>query len=194
MLENSDEHPSIFFPTEPNDLYYGSPFLMFLWRTCLNRGDETSTNPDGLRTIRQRSSETPSVVDRTRGDYVHRLAGERGNLALALVNAGGPEECSRHISRVTTTLTSLCADQVYTLCERFGDVLRVTDHLRGELSEQKSGDMERVLYVHHGDTSSVKLLNDMLGWYTDSTNEQPGLLLDNHVDELAQLAFSVVIL
>lgn len=54
--------------------------------------------------------------------------------------------------------------------------------------------MERVLYVHHGDTSSVKLLNDMRGWYTDSTNEQPGLLLDNYVDELAQLAFSVVIL
>jgi len=54
--------------------------------------------------------------------------------------------------------------------------------------------MERVLYVHHGDTSSVELVDDMLGWYTDSTNEQPSLLLDNHVDELAQLALSVVIL
>jgi hypothetical protein len=113
---------------------------VFLWRTCLNGGDKTSTNPDGLRTIRQRSSETPSIVDRTRRDYVNRLTGERGNLALALVDAGGPEERSGDITRVTTTLTSLRTDQVYTLCERFGDVLRVTDHLRGRALRTKEGE------------------------------------------------------
>jgi hypothetical protein len=52
--------------------------------------------------------------------------------------------------------------------------------------------VERVLYVHHGDTSSVESVDDMLGWYTNSTNKQPSLLLDNHVDELAQLALSIV--
>ena len=54
--------------------------------------------------------------------------------------------------------------------------------------------MERVPYIHHGDTSSVKLIDDMLGWHTDSTNEQSRLLLNNHVDEFAQLALSVVVL
>ena len=54
--------------------------------------------------------------------------------------------------------------------------------------------MERVPYIHHGDTSSVKLVDDILGWYTDGANEQSSLLLDNHVDEFAQLALSVVVL
>ena len=54
--------------------------------------------------------------------------------------------------------------------------------------------MERVLYIHHRDTSSVELVDDILGWHTDGTNEQSSLLLDNHVDELAQLALSVVVL
>jgi len=54
--------------------------------------------------------------------------------------------------------------------------------------------MQRIPYVHHRDSSSVKFVDDMLGWYTDSTNEQPSLLLDNHVDELAQLTLSVVVL
>ena len=98
-------------------------FLVFLWCRCLNSGDETSTNPDGLRTIRQRSGEAASIVDRTRRNYVNRLASERGNLALAFVDAGWPEERPGHITSVATILTSLCADQVYTLCKRFGDML-----------------------------------------------------------------------
>ena len=54
--------------------------------------------------------------------------------------------------------------------------------------------MERVLYIHHGDTSSVELVDDVLGWHTDSTNEQSRLLLNNHVNEFAQLTLSVVVL
>ena len=54
--------------------------------------------------------------------------------------------------------------------------------------------MERIPYVHHGDTSSMELVDDVLRWHTNSTNEQPRLFLDDHVDELAQLALGVVIL
>jgi len=90
MLGSPDEQPSNFFPIEANGLHHDSPFLVFLWRACLNGGDETSANPDGLRTIRQCSSETSSIVDGTRRDYVNWLASERGGLALALVDAGGP--------------------------------------------------------------------------------------------------------
>jgi len=54
--------------------------------------------------------------------------------------------------------------------------------------------MQRIPYVHHGDTSSVKLVDGLLRWHTDSTHEQPRLFLDDHVDELAQLALSVVVL
>ena len=63
-----------------------------------------------------------------------------------------------------------------------------------EHSEQKRGEVEMVLYIHHGDTSSMKLVDDVLGWYTNGTNEQSCFLLDNHVNELAQLALSVVVL
>ena len=54
--------------------------------------------------------------------------------------------------------------------------------------------MERVLYIHHGNTSDVEPVDDVLGWHTDSTYEQSSFLLNNHVDEFAQLALSVVVL
>lgn len=54
--------------------------------------------------------------------------------------------------------------------------------------------MQRIPYVHYGDTSSVKLVDNVLRWYADRTNEQPRPLLNDHVDELAQLALSVVVL
>jgi hypothetical protein len=31
----------------------------------------------------------------------------------------------------------------------------------------------------------MKLVDDVLGWHTDSAYEQPRLLLDDHVNELA---------
>ena len=54
--------------------------------------------------------------------------------------------------------------------------------------------MQRVPYIHHGDTSSVKLVDNVLRWHTNSTYEQPCFFLDDYVDEVAQLALGVVVL
>jgi hypothetical protein len=40
----------------------------------------------------------------------------------------------------------------------------------------------------------MEFVDNGLGWYTDSTHEQPCLLLDDHVNEVAQLTFCVVVL
>ena len=40
----------------------------------------------------------------------------------------------------------------------------------------------------------MELVDDVLRWYADRTNEQPRPLLNNHVDELTQLALGVVVL
>lgn len=61
-------------------------------------------------------------------------------------------------------------------------------------SEQEGEKIQRIPYVHYGDTSSVELVDDVLRWYADRTNEQPRPLLNNHVDELTQLALGVVVL
>ena len=53
---------------------------------------------------------------------------------------------------------------------------------------------QSIAHVHHRDPSSVKLVDDVLRRYTNGTHEQPRLLLDDHVDELAQLALGVVVL
>ena len=40
----------------------------------------------------------------------------------------------------------------------------------------------------------MKLVDNVLRWHTNSTNEQPRLFFDDHVDEPVQLALSVVVL
>ena len=40
----------------------------------------------------------------------------------------------------------------------------------------------------------MKLLHDPLWWYTDGTDKELCLLLDDHVDELWELTLSVIVL
>ena len=56
--------------------------------------------------------------------------------------------------------------------------------------------MERALstYVHDGDACSVQLVDCELGRDTDRADEEGGFLLDDHINELRELAFGVVIL
>ena len=48
-------------------------------------------------------------------------------------------------------------------------------------------------HVHAEDTSAVELLNDSLGGNTNSRDEELGAALDNDIDELVELALSIVI-
>ena len=49
-------------------------------------------------------------------------------------------------------------------------------------------------YVHHGDARLVELLYSPCRWDTNRTDEKGGLLLNNDIEKVRQLAFSVVIL
>jgi len=48
--------------------------------------------------------------------------------------------------------------------------------------------------LHDGNASSMKLVDDPLGWNTDSTNEQGCPSFDDDINELWQLTRSVVFL
>ena len=76
---------------------------------------------------------------------------------------------------MTTALTTLGADDVHTNVQAFLNVLGVANH------------------VHAEDTSAVELLNDSLGGNTNSRDEELGAALDNDIDELVELALSIVI-
>lgn len=143
--------------------------------TGLLGSDETGTNPNGLGAVHEGSGETTAIVDTTSGDDVDLLAGKRGDLALALVNDGGDEDRGGDGTSVATTLTTLSADDVNTLCESLVDVLGGTDH------------------VHDEDAGLVEPLDDVLWWDTDGTDEELGLLLDNDVDQLVELTLGVVV-
>ena len=53
---------------------------------------------------------------------------------------------------------------------------------------------ERETNVHNGDARRVELVNGPLGRDADCADEELGLLLDDDVDELGQLALGVIIL
>lgn len=79
------------------------------------------------------------------------------------------------VSGVTTTLTTLSADDVDAEVEALLDVLGVADH------------------VHVDNAIGMKLIDNSLGGDTDGGDEKLSAGLDNNVDELAKLALGVVI-
>ena len=47
-------------------------------------------------------------------------------------------------------------------------------------------------YVHHGDARLVELLDDVLGWNTDSTDEEFGSALNDDINKFVELSLGVV--
>ena len=48
-------------------------------------------------------------------------------------------------------------------------------------------------YVHNEDPSFVELFNNFLGRYTDSTNEELGLLLNDDIDQFIEFTLCVIV-
>lgn len=65
---------------------------------------------------RKGSGETPSVCDTSRSNDKDRLASQRALGVLADVDASGDEDGEGSIACVSTTLATLRADDVDTLC------------------------------------------------------------------------------
>lgn len=96
-------------------------------------------------------------------------------LALAHGGNGWDEHGCWYITSVSTTLTALCTDQIYSKSEAFGDVLWVSDH------------------VHVENTSLVQTLDHLFWRDTNGRDKQTCAGINDDVDEIVELAFCVVI-
>jgi len=116
-----------------------------------------------------------TVEDTTGSNNLHILASQWGLLATAQSCNSWNQDGGWDISSVSTTLTTLCADDINTESKALGNVLGVTDH------------------VHVEDTVLVELVDDGLWWHADSGNEELSAGLDDDINELAELALGVVV-
>lgn len=149
--------------------------LVGLRGTGLISQDETGTNPDGRGTQHQGSSDSRTVVQTTGGDNLHGLAGHGALVALAQLGNRGDEQRGGDSTSVTTTLTTLSADEIRTSLQRLLHVLGVTDH------------------VHVKDTVAVEAVDNRAGRHTDSRDEELRTTLDDNVDQFIELALGVIV-
>lgn len=94
-------------------------------------------------------------------------------MSLDRLDAAGDEDTSRDVSSVSSSLSSLRANDIDALRESLGAVLDGSDH------------------VHDGDTSGVELVDGGTGRDSDGADEESCLLGDDDVDELVELSSSV---
>lgn len=149
--------------------------LVGLGGTGLVSEDESGTDPDGAGAHHQSSSNGLSVVDSTCGNDLDGLASHGAGLTLAELDDGGDQNSCGNITSVSTTLTSLSADDINAELKALLDVLGVSDH------------------VHVQNTGLVQFLDNMLGGNTDGRNEQLGSARNCDVDELVKLSLGVVV-
>jgi hypothetical protein len=96
-------------------------------------------------------------------------------VSLNHLNSCGDEDRCGCVASVSTALTTLCADDVDTEVEALLDVLRVTDH------------------VHVENAVLVELFDDFLGRNANGGDKELSTRVDDDIDELVQLALSVVV-
>src|SRR3954470_1701809 len=83
--------------------------------------DESGSNPNSAGAQHQGSSDSLSIIDTTGCDNLHWLASHRARLALAKVDNCGDQNSCGDISSVSTTLASLCANDINTKLEALLD-------------------------------------------------------------------------
>jgi len=88
---------------------------------------------------------------------------------------------------MTTSFSTLSTDDIDTLIKSLLDMLGVSNHL------VVSSYRERGTYVHDEDTGFMKLLNNLLGWYTDCADEQLGLFLNDYIDKFIEFTLGIIV-
>ena len=102
---------------------------MCLGRTSLLGEDETCSYPDTGSTECEHCSERLAVEDTASSHDLYLLASQGRLVALYHLDSCWDENGSGNISSMSTTLASLCADDVNTDIEALLDVLGVSDHV-----------------------------------------------------------------
>ena len=131
---------------------------------------------DSLSTPREVGGESTAIIDSTGANDINGLASELRLLALADVDAGRDQNAGRDVTSVSSTLTGLGANKVATDIDGLLDVLGVANH------------------VHDRDPGLVQLVDGPNRGNADSADEELGLLLNDNVEELRELALGVVVL
>jgi hypothetical protein len=149
--------------------------LVGLGGTGLVSKNESCANPYGAGAEHQGSSNRLSIVDPTSGNDLHGLASHWAGPTLAELNNRRDQNGCRNITSVSTTLSSLGADDINAEIEALLDVFGVANH------------------VHVQDTGLVESVDDMLWGDTNGRNEQLCSALNNNGNELVQLALGIII-
>jgi hypothetical protein len=142
--------------------------------TSLVTQNEACSNPHGGCTEHKSSSNRLAAEETTGSNNLHGLASEWALMALDQLGNGRDQDGGWDITSMTTTLTTLGADNIGTKVEALLDVLGVSDH------------------VHVEDTVLVKLLHDGARRNTDSADKQSGATFNNNINERIELSVRVI--
>jgi len=153
---------------------FHNSFLVLRWGAALHGGHEASADPDGVGTQGERHRQTTAVVDAACRNDGHLLSGQGSQFALAEVDNHGDEDAGGNFSGVATTFPTLSAYDVNTRIKCLLNVVGRANH------------------VHHGNASSVQLVNRVLGRHTHGADEQLSPLIDNDINQFWKLPFGVV--
>ena len=149
--------------------------LVSLRRTSLICQDEAGTDPNGRSTKHKSRGNSLAIVDTTSSDNLDRCAGHWAGLTLAELDNSGDQNSCGNIASVSTSLTTLCANNIDAEIEALLDVLGVTDH------------------VHVKDACLVETVDDMLRWDADGGDEELCAAVDDDAHELVKFALSIII-
>lgn len=149
--------------------------LMSLRRTSLICQDEAGTDPNGRSTKHKSCGNSLAIIDTTSSDNLDRCAGHWAGLTLAELDNSGDQNSCGNIASVSTSLSTLCTNDINTEIEAFFDVLGVADH------------------VHVEDAGVVETIDDMLGWDTDGGDEQLCAAVNDDAHKLVELALSIIV-
>lgn len=150
-------------------------FLVDLWCAGLLAEDEARSDPHTGGAECEHGGERFAAEDTASSDDLDLLAGQGRLVALDHLDGRWDEDGCGGVASVSSTLASLCADDVDADVEALLDVLGVSDH------------------VHVQNTGLVELLDYVLGGHTDGGNEELCARLNDDIDELVQLALCVVV-
>lgn len=97
---------------------------------------------------------------------------------------------------MTTTLASLCADDVDALSKCFGYMLGKESEydLASHCDKRVWSYLGVSDHVHHCNASRVKLVDHLLRGNTNSANKESSLVFDNDLSQFRKLTLSVVVL
>lgn len=149
--------------------------LVSLWCTSLISQDESSSNPDRRGTEHKSSGNSLTIVNATSSNNLYWLSSHWAGLALDELDNGWDQDGCWHISSVSTSLTTLCADDINAEFEALLHMLGVANH------------------VHVEDAGLVESLDNMLGRNTDGRDEQFCARVDDDAYEFVELALCVII-